>query len=653
MSSNIYAKNKPTIITSSAVSNISSNNNISIVDTNNDNIIKSDSEWREVVKSGYLLNAINLSTIPDIIQDAIDAAILDAKDQTLSDALIQQLRDDIDNLGDGIYTKTYIDDTITYLEELLIQKASPESVAAIAEAKIAVATADFATTSQVSLLSGRVGESESSITEVRETVNTKDIARAAQITDMEARINDTFAGYSNAIELYVDEDGNTKSQTIETLSTSVGLRIDEIDELIVDKDEEWNAKSLKLITAPDGSITGYSFQDGSGLTSNFTINADNFKISDSTNSYTPFAIVGNELFLNGKVTFSNVEGVESILTIDNVQDAINNNVTYIDGGKIVTNEAFVNNLNATGGITADYINADNFYNKNFYGGYIEGARINGAVIKASYLDLDGELEVLTNYHISVATYNASPSSYSDAIYISADNEYRIPSISSITEYSAAHTLSSIGSSTGRISAYNIANVGNNYKAVKANPVFQNSSSTLLSANILDGSYPASDFIVHLRLGTTVLGTITVYNYAKYNLATAAVSFVSNYASSGNITQNYVWDGTLTETHTYVPRGTTVTKSDIIDISGIPVFGSIKITLITNCYHNPGTSGEEGTSPTLSFINSSLLISTNSYSGTLPFSWSDTSKINIYVASPQPSAVTGYCQVSGIVINNMA
>jgi len=49
--------------------------------------------FREVVKKGYLLNNINLSTIPDIIQDAINQAVLDANTAVVTEmcSLITQL----------------------------------------------------------------------------------------------------------------------------------------------------------------------------------------------------------------------------------------------------------------------------------------------------------------------------------------------------------------------------------------------------------------------------------------------------------------------------------------------------------------------------------------------------------------------------------
>lgn len=153
--------------------------------------------------------------------------------------------------------------------------------------------------------------------------------------------------------------------------------------------------------------------------------------------------------------------------------------TVVVGGKINTELIEVNAINAnqinTTGLIAENISADEINGKTFNGGVFNGARINGAVIKASYLDLDGDLEVLTNYHITVAMRNANPSLYTDAVYISADNEYRIPSISTIynsgsaTQFYAQNNVVKYMYISDQIRSYNTANVGHNTKAVRIDP----------------------------------------------------------------------------------------------------------------------------------------------------------------------------------------
>ncbi len=165
--------------------------------------------------------------------------------------------------------------------------------------------------------------------------------------------------------------------------------------------------------------------------------------------------------------------VSTIAWQSEVQAAINNNATYIDGGKIVTGSIAAGKINTTG-LIAENISANEIVGKTITGGIINGARINGAVIKASYLDLNGDLEVLTNFIISVATRNANPSLYIDAVYISADNQYRIPSLSGVREETKSVHITGVGNWYGKLRSYNTANAGHNLKAVKIRPSFNNS-----------------------------------------------------------------------------------------------------------------------------------------------------------------------------------
>jgi len=106
--------------------------------------------------------------------------------------------------------------------------------------------------------------------------------------------------------------------------------------------------------------------------------------------------------------------------------------TVIDGGRITTGLIDAQRI-STQGLIAENISSTSLTSKTITGGSIDGAvitggSISGVVIKASYLDLDGELEVLTNYHIPESSYNAATMLY--AFKVSA-TEYRLPSISSI------------------------------------------------------------------------------------------------------------------------------------------------------------------------------------------------------------------------------
>jgi hypothetical protein len=177
------------------------------------------SDTRTVIPTSALKN-IDLNSVPAIIQEAINSAVLDIKEQTLADGVLSELREDIDTFKDGIFKKQFINNKISYLEELIGQKANEDTIASIADARLVVATKDLATTNQVNILSSRLGNSESEILRVRETINTKDSARALQIDAVEARMNDNIANYSDVLDLTVDNEGNLKAEKIESLQIS-------------------------------------------------------------------------------------------------------------------------------------------------------------------------------------------------------------------------------------------------------------------------------------------------------------------------------------------------------------------------------------------------------------------------------------------------
>ena len=154
--------------------------------------------------------------------------------------------------------------------------------------------------------------------------------------------------------------------------------------------------------------------------------------------------------------------------------AATNGTTLINGGYINTglinaNAITANQIN-TSGLIADNISGINLVSKNISGSSIYGAYIEGAVIKASYLDLDGELEVLTNYHIPVASYN--PSTMPGAIYITGTNEYRLPTTSSIETISPTvlENTTNIFTSNQPVYPYNSYWTTSTRRAVKIRPV---------------------------------------------------------------------------------------------------------------------------------------------------------------------------------------
>lgn len=169
----------------------------------------------------------------------------------------------------------------------------------------------------------------------------------------------------------------------------------------------------------------------------------------------------------------------------------------------------------TTGLIAENISANEIVGKTLTGSIINGAVLNGAVVRASYLDLDGQLEVLTNYHITPAMYTANPSLYIDAVYITGSNEHRIPSLSTISEATVSYQTNSTAIYYGVMSSYNTANAGNNLKAVKIRPSFSNQVGfTMIDSTCSDEWFSSgftygikNHFVLKLGIGTLSVNTI--------------------------------------------------------------------------------------------------------------------------------------------------
>ncbi|MCT7614740.1 hypothetical protein [Aliarcobacter butzleri] len=325
------------------------------------------------------LRNINLSTVPSVIEDAINQMALSVESKVLANALLLQIQRDIENLGDAIVEKNYIDGQVTYLTNIVNQKSDKGDVASIVDSKLAIVTPTLATANQVIHLSSRLDESQSYIDEINQTINTEKEALISMIEEAEAKVDENLSNYSAVLNLTVDNDGNIVSQKLESLiskNNNLRISIDELEETMLDEFGNWSAKVAKFITDNNGNITGFSFANGSGQTSKFKINADNFQISNSSNSYVPFKIEGNNLIFNGKVTFSNITGGDSIITTQNIQNAVNNNVSDISGNKITTGYIGVARLKSFS-VTADKLAPSTGKSTVWSGGGLVSENFNG------------------------------------------------------------------------------------------------------------------------------------------------------------------------------------------------------------------------------------------------------------------------------------
>ncbi len=287
------------------------------------------------------------------------------------------------------------------------------------------------------------------------------------------------------------------------------------------------AKSSLVVKSGD-VVAGFVVSADASESSDFKIFADKFRITTPTTDANPGIGTTGDIFtvdtgndtvtFNGAVTFNSVvdgsgNPVEDYLITS--YDLAGENSTVIDGSNITTgyiraNVLDVNIINALG-ITASYINSDVLIS----GNRIEGAVIEGSVIKASYLDLDGELEVLTNFHITVSMYNGDPTFYRDSVPIYGSgagagvvDEYRIPTLSLVKDSTRLVTLENVDDEFySNIFSYKTANVDNNNKCVKVRPVISCEEAFIIASTYASRGYCNKYAEVHV---TVYLGSTAIF-----------------------------------------------------------------------------------------------------------------------------------------------
>lgn len=366
--------------------------------------------------------------------------------------------------------------------------------------------------------------------------------------------------------------------------------------------------------------------------------------------------------INSTVSSATTDEIAKKLGYMNYADLVNKaalgqtiiNAGYLRTSLIEANSIVANQINTAGLV------AENISSNELNGMVINGAKINGAVIKASYLDLDGEIQVLTNYHLcttqaklnsviaaggtgelytnSTLMPDAIPIKLTDINGVESIDEYRIPSISRVTEIPGSISNGSV--LNGRIHAYNQYNAGNNNKAVKIRPVFEtNSGQFIFNRNsIYDNK------TITLKLGTQTLVTLNFNTYSAdittnsqcYMITTVTnhLTGVSNSATVG------IYGSGLNKT---------VVDNYQLNIDNLPVIGTIRCEIVSTYEHVfiPGYmdnennwvasySAWEGYGDCTVFLTGS--------SSELPFDWNDSRVLNI--------SGSGTYSLAGIAINNM-
>lgn len=293
-----------------------------------------------LISDDIFLREFDASNVPDWYKTMVDNAI--SNSATINDlaSLINMLQ----GIVDGYTMRLYSVETSNENMHTLLTTLS----SSLGAAQAAILNLDI-----------------TKVTPTEALAISREVVGAYFNSDAGAWFDSKITAYASAVEAF--------ASNISTLAAVLGnqtVRLDTIDSVLVTT-EGWAASASKLITAPDGSITGWSFGDGSNTESEFKIHSNNFSISDGTTGYTPFSIVGSDIQFNGTVSFTNVTDAPPIPDstsdlINNsgyttlpivaaqgyvlpagVANAINTNTTTIDGSKITTGSVNAAVLSAT------------------------------------------------------------------------------------------------------------------------------------------------------------------------------------------------------------------------------------------------------------------------------------------------------------------
>ena len=171
-------------------------------------------------------------------------------------------------------------------------------------------------------LGGTLGENSDGWVRTDSSASTE--ATTAQITADSKSV--TYTQTTAPIGLTANDAGDRWIDDNKVEQVRNGIAWDYVTNATADQAYGWAGGASKLVTGPNGEVTGWSFADGSNVESTFSINAENFYVQNTLNDITnrPFSISGNDILFNGKVTFANVtDTTDIVLATDSISRLTN------------------------------------------------------------------------------------------------------------------------------------------------------------------------------------------------------------------------------------------------------------------------------------------------------------------------------------------
>lgn len=219
--------------------------------------------------------------------------------------------------------------TIRSLEELRSEvKAINGQISAMVKNKdVAVTTDNEALAQAIRQVNAKFGEINASIDQLKQTYASENSAIAQKFDQLKASLpGELTTQITKNVETKVEKglDGKIRSMTAD-MTNLISRAETELVKVtnaaaIATAAKEYLAKVKSLITDSRGRITGWQFSDGTNQQSKFEIMADNFRIANSSGTYTPFQIVGGKIYFSGDVAFDQFKQTNTIIKIERFEN---------------------------------------------------------------------------------------------------------------------------------------------------------------------------------------------------------------------------------------------------------------------------------------------------------------------------------------------
>ena len=394
-------------------------------------VVDNTMETESVMLRNDLIEQLNLFATSYVPLNTYTQSILDLSNaDTAMHATLETLNS---NFNDGLDTAN------SQIIDLQSTKASKTEVATkvieTLTAQLATPTSELGATIgnlQQTIVDGDSANADS-VTTLMSVLEGEVDARASAIETINTYVGIDEAGASTGTGLsaYLEGSDGTIGGADSQVANSVAI----VDGVPTSK---WQYGSSLVVNGTTyNSGFGLSNSAGTGIGSEFWIDASRLKFTNSANtgSTAPFTIDASgatpQITFNGKVSFSNVTGSESLALKDM------SNVTTIDGGKITTGSILSDKIAANISITSPMISGGVVNGTVINGGTINGVNINGAVIKASWIDYSST-GTLTNWaYYTPATMpaqyatNFAHDSSTGALITDANGFVRLPKVNKV------------------------------------------------------------------------------------------------------------------------------------------------------------------------------------------------------------------------------